>query len=202
MSDGYSYIDSNSIYVDSKTGVLFNIPGLTNEADLIFYESITVAKRLEELYTRPTKIEGSISLMRIHHHLFQDVYTWAGETRTVNISKNGKPFFEFNRFQMGFKFIDSLVTDYLLTDPNQTRVLSEKLAIILDNTNFLHPFREGNGRTQREFIRLLALNKGYSINLNPADNLEIHDKYMQGTIESNITLLSILIFSELKKIEQ
>jgi len=102
----------------------------------------------------------------------------------------------------GYSYIDSLVTDYLLTDPNQTRVLSEKLAIILDNTNFLHPFREGNGRTQREFIRLLALNKGYSINLNPADNLEIHDKYMQGTIESNITLLSILIFSELKKIEQ
>ena len=199
MSDGYSYIDSHSIYLDPKTGVLFNIPGLTKESDLIFFESITVAKRLDELYSRPIQIEGSISLMHLHLHLFQDVYTWAGKPRTVDISKNGKPFFEYNRFPMGFKFIDSLIEEYIKIDSINTREISEKLAIILDNTNFLHPFREGNGRTQREFIRLLALQKGYMINLNPADNIDIHDKYMQGTINSDVALLSDLIFSQLKK---
>ena len=137
--------------------------------------------------------------MHLHLNLFQDVYTWAGKPRTVDISKNGKPFFEYNRFPMGFKFIDSLIEEYIKIDSINTREISEKLAVILDNTNFLHPFREGNGRTQREFIRLLALQKGYIINLNPADNIDIHDKYMQGTINSDVALLCDLIFSQLKK---
>jgi cell filamentation protein len=41
--------------------------------------------------------------------------------------------------------------------------LAHKLAEILDGINYLHPFREGNGRTQREFIRLLAMEKGLSL---------------------------------------
>ena len=96
-------------------------------------------------------------------------------------------------------YIDSLIEEYIKIDSINTREISEKLAIILDNANFLHPFREGNGRTQREFIRLLALQKGYMINLNPADNIDIHDQYMQGTINSDVALLSDLIFSQLKK---
>ena len=77
---------------------------------------------------------------------------------------------------------------------------SNKLAEILDNINFLHPFREGNGRAQREFIRLLALEKGYHLNLNPPDNKSIYDRYMKGTIESDVNLLSDLIIELLKKI--
>jgi cell filamentation protein len=71
--------------------------------------------------------------------------------------------------------------------------LAQKLAEILDNVNFLHPFREGNGRTQREFIRLLALEKGLKLNLNPPDNKNIYERYMKGTIESNVNILTELI---------
>jgi cell filamentation protein len=67
------------------------------------------------------------------------------------------------------------------------------LAEILDNINFLHPFREGNGRTQREFIRTLALQKGFLLNLNPPNNKNIYDRYMRGTIESDLKLLADLI---------
>lgn len=42
--------------------------------------------------------------------------------------------------------------------------------------NYLHPFREGNGRTQREFLRLLALEKGLTLNLNPPDNKSVYEK--------------------------
>jgi cell filamentation protein len=72
------------------------------------------------------------------------------------------------------------------------------LAEILDNINFLHPFREGNGRTQREFIRTLALQKGFLLNLNPPNNKNIYDRYMRGTIQSDINLLKELILEELK----
>jgi len=68
------------------------------------------------------------------------------------------------------------------------------LAKILDNLNYLHPFREGNGRTQREFLRLLALEKGLILNLNPPDNKSVYEKYMKGTIESDVKTLTELIF--------
>ena len=68
------------------------------------------------------------------------------------------------------------------------------MAEILDNVNYLHPFRDGNGRTQREFLRLLALDKGLILNLNPPDNKSVYDRYMKGTIDSDVTTLSELIF--------
>lgn len=72
--------------------------------------------------------------------------------------------------------------------------IAKKLAEILDNLNFLHPFREGNGRTQREFIRLLALQKGFELNLNPIDNHSVYERYMQDTIDGNIDDLTDLIY--------
>jgi len=72
-------------------------------------------------------------------------------------------------------------------------LLAEKLAEILDNVNYLHPFREGNGRTQREFVRLLALEKRLTLNLNPPDENSVYDRYMRGTIESDLTILTELI---------
>lgn len=68
------------------------------------------------------------------------------------------------------------------------------MAEILDSVNYLHPFREGNGRTQREFLRLLAAEKGLTLNLNPPDNKSIYERYMKGTIESDLTTLTDLIF--------
>lgn len=67
------------------------------------------------------------------------------------------------------------------------------MAEILDNVNYLHPFREGNGRTQREFLRLLALERGLALNLNPPDDNNVFERYMKGTIESDVTTLTELI---------
>ncbi len=61
-------------------------------------------------------------------------------------------------------------------------------------TNYLHPFREGNGRTQREFLRLLARQKGWTLSLNPPDNAEVYERYMDGTINGDIDVLDKLIF--------
>jgi cell filamentation protein len=76
-------------------------------------------------------------------------------------------------------------------------MLAEKLAEILDNVNYLHPFREGNGRTQREFLRLLALEKGLTLNLNPPDEESVYERYMKGTIESDSLTLNELIFERI-----
>jgi cell filamentation protein len=190
----YQYLDPDYTYSDPKTGLLRNLGNIDNPELLIAFESLNVAKRLEELEQFPIKIVGAKSLSNIHKYLFQDVYDWAGIIRTVEISKEGKQFFPTNRFDTAFTFIDSLIFEYRKIKSSDNASLSYKLAEILDSINFLHPFREGNGRTQREFLRTLALEKNLFLNLNPPDNRNVYNQYMNGAINGDIDLLSKLIF--------
>ena len=198
MNNNYQYLDPKLKY-SNKNGVLYNLAEIQDSKILNIYESLKVAKRVEELIEKPIKIKDSNSLLKIHYHLFQDVYKWAGEVRTVNISKDGKQFFDGERFETAFKYVDILIIEYRKLKKTDKKELAIKLAEILDNVNFLHPFREGNGRTQQEFLRLLASEKGFILNLNPPDDKNVYEKYMKGVIESDLTTLTELLSELLKK---
>jgi cell filamentation protein len=194
MFNSYQYIDTHYSYIDPETSVLRNLQGITDAEVLLFVESGAVTKRLQELYENPIRINGIANLFQVHEYLFQDLYSWAGKRRIVEISKDGKQFFPIAHFDNALKFIDSLIDEYYSISSDDKQNIAQKLAEILDNINYLHPFREGNGRTQREFIRLLALEKGFHLNLNPPDNKTVYDRYMKGTVESQIDTLTELIF--------
>ncbi|MBI1267928.1 MAG: filamentation induced by camp protein fic [Cryomorphaceae bacterium] len=140
--------------------------------------------------SRPLHID---SLFEIHRYLFQDIYVWAGKMRIVEISKDGKQFFPTSHFDNAFRFIDQLIAEFHKIPKDNKKLIAYKLAEILDNVNYLHPFREGNGRAQREFLRLVALEKGLTLNLNPPDNKSVYERYMKGTIESDVKTLMELI---------
>lgn len=193
MSSSYRYIDPEFSYTDPDTNLLRNLQGITDADVLLFVESSAVTKRLQELYEYPLIVKGVITLFEIHQHLFQDLYSWAGKKRTVEISKDGKQFFPTSFFDNAFQYIDQLILEYKSIPKRNKRAVADKLAEILDHVNYLHPFREGNGRSQREFLRLLALEKGYLLNLNPPDNKGVYDRYMLGTIESEVKILADLI---------
>ncbi len=193
MSNTYKYVDPDFTYTDPKTGILRNLADITDQDVLLFVESGAVAKRIQELYENPIKIKGIESIFAIHRHLFQDIYSWAGKKRIVEISKDGKQFFPTSHFENAYRFIDTLISDYKKTPKKSKQQLAEKLAEILDTINYLHPFRDGNGRSQREFLRLLALEKCLTLNLNPPDNKNTYDQYMQGTINSDVKTLTKLI---------
>lgn len=197
MSNSYKYIDPDYTYTDPKTGLLRNLQDITDPDVVLFVESGAVTKRLQELYENPIKIKEISSLFEIYKHLFQDIYAWAGKKRKVEISKDGKQFFPTSHFDNAFRYIDQLISEFKEIPKDNKRKLAEKLADILDNVNYLHPFREGNGRTQREFLRLLILGKGLTLNLNPPDNKGIYDRYMKDTIESDVTTLTELIFERI-----
>ena len=199
MSNSYKYIDPDYTYTDPKTGILRNIQEISDPEVLMFVESSAVTKRLKGLHDNPIKIKGIESLFIIHKILFQDIYVWAGKKRLVEISKDGKQFFPTTHFDNAFVYIDSLITEYKSISSSNTKELVKKLAEILDNVNYLHPFREGNGRSQREFLRLLAKEKGLTLNLNPPDNKIVYEKYMKGTVESDLNTLTELIFELIVK---
>jgi cell filamentation protein len=151
MSNSYNYLDPDYIYTDPKTGLLRNLQNISELEVLLFVESSAVTKRLQELYQDPIKIKGVDTLFEIHKRLFQDLYVWAGKKRNVEISKDGKQFFPTSHFDNAFIYIDTLVSEFKLIPKENKKQLAIKLSEILDNVNYLHPFREGNGRTQREF---------------------------------------------------
>ena len=85
MENNYQYLDPEYKYTNKK-GLLHNLANIVDERILIAFESLKVSKRVEELYENPLKIKNSSSLLDIHRYLYKDVYTWAGQVRTVNIS--------------------------------------------------------------------------------------------------------------------
>lgn len=193
MPNSFTYADPDYVYTDPKTGILRNIWNIPDKDALQFAEAAVTTRRTQELWVHPIMISSSETLFEIHHYLFQDIYAWAGQKRKVEISKDGNQFFPLNRFNTALSYIDGLISEYKRVKDNDKKLLSRKLTKILDSVNFLHPFREGNGRAQREFLRLLALEKGWKLNLSPPDKVSVYEHYMKGTISGNIELLENLI---------
>ena len=104
-------------------------------------------------------------LRAIHYHLFQDLYDWAGLLRTVEISK-GSEQFQLRRFlETGMADIHRrLERDNFLKGSNAA-VFCHKAGEILGDVNYVHPFREGNGRTQLQYLKQLAEQAGHPIDL-------------------------------------
>lgn len=162
--DPYTYPDCN---------VLRNRFGIKDQDQLDTVESSFAAIRAAELEVDP--VAGSFDLdhlKKTHLRLFGDVYDWAGQLRLVDISKGDTRFANAGYLEnAGQKLFQQLAKENQLRNlpPDE---LSLRLGEYLGEINVLHPFREGNGRTQREFIGQLARENGYRINwegINQAD---------------------------------
>jgi fido (protein-threonine AMPylation protein) len=102
-------------------------------------------------------------LRRIHHFLFQDVYAWAGEFRTVPIAKGDSFFARPEHIGSELQKLFHQLAGERCLRGNDSKVFCERAAYYLGEINALHPFREGNGRAQREFIRELALQASFEV---------------------------------------
>lgn len=159
--EAYFWPDSN---------VLRNLAGLKTEAALEAFEYEASTLRLSQLAQSP--IPGSFDLVhmqRIHKHVFQDVYDWAGELREVNISKGGTDFTRLDRIhEHGRHLADSIRAENFLQDLPKEQFV-DRLCHYYAEWNAMHPFREGNGRSTLEFMRTLAHKAGYSFDRSVID---------------------------------
>lgn len=161
----YDAIDDPYTYENST--VLVNKLDLRIQAELDAFEAEISTARAEEPLP-----EGELDFSHfkaVHHHLFQDVYDWAGQVRTVRISKGGNPFcFPEHIEGQARKLFDSLrEADYLRNI--DARAFSSKAAHFLAELNAIHAFREGNGRSQLTFFALLADDAGHRLDLSKLD---------------------------------
>ncbi len=176
---------SSDPYVYPGTTVLKNIPGIRNQKTLDRFEADRVGQRSLELIEQP--LSGSFDvdhLQRIHRYLFQDVYEWAGCFRTVDIAKGNSYFARVPYIRLALQSLfEKLSEEQHLRAVNQ-EAFAHRGAEILGTLNAVHPFREGNGRTQREFIRQLAHKNGYWVDWSRVSREELYEasdvSFMRG----------------------
>jgi cell filamentation protein len=152
-------------YVYPGTDVLRNLRDIRDPEKLARFEGRSTARRILELQNSPTIGEfNALHLIEVHACIFQDIFAWAGQSRTVNISKGSNSFARADFIEPSLNdLFRKLAKESYLRGLNQLAFI-ERSAFFLGEINAVHPFREGNGRTQREFMRQLASGAGFILN--------------------------------------
>ena len=116
----------------------------------------------------------------LHKYVFGDIYEWAGTIRTVDMSKKGTRFCPADKIEeRGQRIFQKIINLNFLGNIKEDEFIVEFTDLYCD-LNYLHPFREGNGRIQRLFLSMLVNSLGKSLNFSQIDA----DYLMIATIKS------------------
>lgn len=154
---------SDEVYVYPGTRILRNKLGILDADKLDYHEREIVTMRVREGVPR-----GNFDLKHlrvIHRHLFQDIFEWAGEIRTVEISKGGSQF-QFRQYiETGMADVYRRLAASSFLKGLDRSAFASAAANIIGDVNYVHPFREGNGRTQLQYLKQLAERAGHPLDL-------------------------------------
>ena len=186
------YDSINSKYTYGMTDVLKNKLNIRNEEKLKEYEKKNVALKLlsikENVYEKFENNFNEQRLRFIHKYLFLEIYDFAGEYREENITKDNFKFSDYRYIKDNIKIIMKKINLDNLEKLNKDELVSF-ISSIMTDLNVLHPFREGNGRATREFIKELLEYLGYEIDFFSID----YDKIVEAS--------KIAVIDESKQIE-
>ena len=145
-----------------QTEVLINLLAITDPDQLENAERELSGYASQQLIWQPPPYDLQ-RLKDIHQFVFQDLYDWAGQLRTVDISKGNTRFCTVQRIEPEAHKLFRLMAqaDYFVGLPRDQ--LIEKLADFYNELNVIHPFREGNGRVSRLLFQDVIVNCGYEI---------------------------------------
>ena len=168
-------------YFMPGTQTLLNRAGITDAKQLQQYEYELSGQRALELAEEPIRGNFDLPHLRaIHKHLFQDVYPWAGEIRTVRISKGNSAFARPEAIEgYGREIFRNLAKDDHLKGLGN-EAFAAGMGKHYGEINALHPFREGNGRSTRVFLEQLALEAGYRLDFRRVNG----EEWIQAARES------------------
>ena len=154
-------------YVYPRTTILINKENIRDAEELKVFERMVTLGRMRQAL--PNVEISAAGYCELHRHLFQDVYEWAGEPRTIAIAKGSSMFCrpEFVEQELQKRFATIRTENNLcgLT----TEQFAGRAAEHLSELNAIHAFREGNGRAQRAFLEVLGETTGHPIDLRKID---------------------------------
>jgi cell filamentation protein len=160
-------------YCYPGTSVLKNRLGLRNRAELEAFEAEVSAERAAQ--PLPAGRLSYRHYCAIHRQLFQDVYPWAGRIRTVRLTKGGNAFCYPEHIDREMRRLFAALAKERHLRGVDVPTFARKAAHFVAELNAIHPFREGNGRTQLSFLALLSTRAGHPINLRRMEPKEMLD---------------------------
>ncbi len=169
-------------YVYPGTNVLKNLAEIEDRNRLQQFEAVSTAYRISELRFHPIAGLFDVAhLQRIHQQIFQDVYSWAGQFRTVDIRIESEFWFCRHEFiQQNLKDLLHKLRGENTLQSTAPLQFGARAGYYMTELNAIHPFREGNGRAQREFIRELGLNAGLHVDWTRATRDEMYSASVAG----------------------
>ncbi|PAB57300.1 hypothetical protein A3Q24_00190 [Lactobacillus johnsonii] len=169
-----------------KNGTLKNKLGIKNTKDLSNVEYLGSASRALVLIKKQPEIRSINELQAIHKVMFGWLYDWAGKIRDYDLSKNGYGFLEGDRQEFGIQNINNKINQ-----KNELDTLNNKdYAELLDELNYLHPFREGNGRSTKLFLQCFAANHEQVLDY-PRKNNEMIEAQNNADIDKISELIQV-----------
>jgi cell filamentation protein len=163
MSVGSGYDSFDDPYCYPGTSVLKNWLDLRDFDALEAFEHESVSAKAEE--TLPSGSFDPAHYRAIHHHLFQGVYDWAGKYRTVRIAKPGAMFCYPEHIEGQMELLFASLQSAPFTGSASATEFAQAAARFLGELNAIHPFRDGNGRTQLTFLFLLGEQAGHPLEM-------------------------------------
>jgi len=181
-------------FIDDISGILKNRLGISDNKTLEAFERrISHERAVQGINQLELSFEGYKS---IHKHLFGDLYEWAGKTRGEEITLDGQKYYP-NLDQIltkgdtqfaptnyieseGEKYFKAFKTSLYEERANGTLnadIYADKLAAHIGDVNFIHPFREGNGRTMRFYMDLVSKDYGFTLQAMGFDK----DRWMESS---------------------
>lgn len=149
----------------SRGRVLRNLLGIKSVREMGIQEFILFKKVQEEYLigriTQDTSLTAKL-ICEMHKDWLGSVYPWAGQYRTVNVSKAGftwPPAFKVNDLMIEFE--KKILAKHTPCKTTEVVQLSKSLAIVHGDLLLIHPFREGNGRIARWVADLMCLQAGF-----------------------------------------
>ena len=183
------YTTTQSIYCYPDSNVLKNKLNIKDNKLLKnAEEEITLIKQMELL---KNPIKGNFTkthLMNIHKFIFEDIYSFAGKIRREQISKGDTMFYPPNLIDREINKLFSKIKEKNMLKKSEAEKAFDNLAFVMAELNIIHPFREGNGRSIREFIRLMAKRMGYDINWGNADKEELLEASIQSVDDYRVLI--------------
>ena len=189
------------MYPGPEPRVPVNKLGLRDAKSLEMKEGEIVSRRIKQGLPEKAQNLTYAGFKAIHEHLFQDVYEWAGQERTYTTARNDEAPFALPEHIAGWmekQFRELEKADYLRNLPPDE--FAVKAADLVNEINAAHPFMEGNGRTQRVWLRQVAEHAGYSLDFRAEDReawnkaakigfLSVDSRPMAELIESRLSPL-------------
>jgi len=182
--DVYTTFGSKYCYKDSNV--------LRNKLNIKDYELLKQAETdivsVKQNYLLSNPISGYFSMnhfCRIHEFLFCDIYNFAGHFRTETIKKGDTTFLNSTNIKPKMvNLLKKLRIENLLANMDYDEFVY-KLTYYFAELNYYHPFREGNGRATREFIRQLCEFNCYEIDWGKIDTIVLLDAMVESVYNRN-----------------